>query len=329
MKKLQQFLFFTSDQVAFLEWWLESSEHGLTNQQFCEALTQYGTEGSTKFIGSEGLKAASLGLKFTDILKGWLPPTALAAIYASEQVGDRQSGIKAAIIQLSGGHNVISQLVQLLWIPYLLWFVMGFLGLYVSNKILETTKDIGLGNQIFDFADTWGVIILIGLLVLFLILAFSLQNFTGKVRESLYRWPVFSLYRYSVGASLLSTLSCLISCGLSTDEALSLIKDNANPYLKSHIEKMKKQKVGKMNLGEMIDTGLFIPKQISTLKILGDNGNFALLLRKSSDAHNVFIAKRISTMEFWFPKIGLLLAIAILVTLVGSALYQLLSVTNF
>ncbi|ELV7517064.1 hypothetical protein QMU85_002061 [Photobacterium damselae] len=329
MKKLRQLLFSSADQIAFLEWWLETSEVGLTNQQFCEALVKYGDEGTTKNIGQDGIAAPSQGKKFTDVLAGWLPAPIIAAVEASEHVGDRQSGLKAAIIQLSGGHSIIAQLIKVSWFPYSLLWGIGAVSIYVSHEILASSREKGLGNQIYDFVSLWGAPILIGFLALFLLLAFALPNWAGPIRRQIDNWPIFNIYHHSVGANLLSSLSCLISCGLTIDKSLDIIAGSASPYLKGHISQISEQKVGQMNLGNMLDTGLLIPKQLGTLKILGSHTDFSPLLKKSADAHNLSIQKRLKLIRDILPKVGLLIVIAELVIIVGSALYQILSVVNF
>ena len=329
MKTLNQLLFWQNDQVTLLEQWKNCDEYGLTTKQFCEALIENGTT-ATKEIGIAGRDAPARGQHFTDVLMDWLPPMIVCAITTAENAGDRQAGLTAAINQLQGGQNIILNIIKALWFPFTLLLVTGALGLYVSDEILKgiTVKE-GMGQTMNTIVSTYGIPLAIFSIGLLVITALALPSLTGQLRKTLDSWPIFSLYKTATAASLLNTLGNLLACGLKIDDALLAMKTNSVPYVQAHIDQMRKQRIGQMNLGEIVDTGLILPFELGTLKILGGHAEYAPLLLKSGQNHQQNVDKLLNRLSNILNKIGLLLVISLLGSLIGTAISQLLSTVNF
>ncbi|TFZ62427.1 hypothetical protein E4T25_04320 [Photobacterium damselae subsp. piscicida] len=329
MKTFNQLLFFKDDQITLLEQWKNCDEYGLTTKQFCEALIENGTAAS-KEIGLAGKDAPAHGQHFTDVLTEWMPPMIVCAIATAEKAGDRQAGLEAAINQLQGGQNIILKIIQALWFPFVLLIVTGALGLYVSDEILKSLGGKGgMGQTMNTIVSTFGLPLAIFSIVLLIAIAFALPLLTGSLRQHLDSFPIFSLYKTATAASVLNTLGNLLACGLKLDDALQAIGSNSIPYVQAHIERMRQQRIGQMNLGKIIDTGLILPFELGTLKILGSHAQYATLLLKSARNHRVYVDKRLRLLSSTLNKIGLLLVILLLGGLIGTAIAQLLSTVNF
>lgn len=329
MKTLNQLLFWQNDQVTLLEQWKNCDEYGLTTKQFCDALIENGSD-ATKEIGKAGRDAPAQGLHLTDVLMDWLPPMIVVAIATAEKAGDRQAGLTAAINQLQGGQNIIWKITKAIWFPFVLLIVTGVLGLYVSDKILKSvTAKEGMGQTMNTIVATGGLPTAIFTVVLLIIIALALPTLTGQLRKTLDSWPLFSLYKTATAASLLNTLGNLLACGLKLDDALLAMKTNSVPYVQWHIDLMREQRIGQMNLGEIVDTGLILPFELGTLKILGGHAEYATLLQRSGINHQRNVDKRLLLLSSRLNKGGLLLVISLLGGLLGTAISQLLSTVNF
>ncbi|MCR4535556.1 hypothetical protein [Shewanella xiamenensis] len=325
-KSLTQWAFTTKDQIALLEQWQSSDEYGLTTRQFCESLIENGTS-ATKHIGTAGLDAPARGEQFTDVLEGWLPPLVISAITVSTLAGDRQKGLKAAIRQLQGGQNIVGKIAALLAIPFLITIGVGGLGVYVSSQVLAAVPEAmqaGFGQQVNDIAVLWGPVVAVLCVLLLVAFAFALPRVTGQLREGLDNLPVFSLFKTATTASLMESTANLLSCGMKLDDALASIESHAQPFMRSHISQMRQRSIGQENLGEIMDTGLLLPFERSALKVLGGYADNSVLLFKSAKAHQIVVERRIALMSAILPKVGLLVAIAVLATLVASSVMQLL-----
>lgn len=317
------------EKIIFLEQWLSCVEHGLTTKNFCLMLVEYGSR-VTKKIGERGLQAGGEGSNFTDILLDWFPAYIVNAIRVSEQVGNIHIGITAAISELKNGQNIIHYLLFLLWFPFCLLIGFGMWGLSISNKILSSTEAVkeagGIGQNVNDIVSSFGTPFVLFFVVFALGLSVALPRLTGRLRKTLDNWPLFSLYKTAVAASFLNTTSNLLACGLTINDAFTAIEQNSSSYLRHHIQQMRELRTGHINLGDIFDTGLLLPFEIGSLKMLGGHAEFALLLRKSGLAHEDNVKKRKNLMGHILPKAIILFSLLLLVTLIGTALMQLLSI---
>ncbi|WP_305843095.1 hypothetical protein [Photobacterium leiognathi] len=329
MKTLNQLLFFKDDQITLLEQWKNCDEYGLTTKQFCEALIINGTA-AYKGDWTSRTRCPRSRQTLHRCTNGLDAPMIVCAIATAEKAGDRQAGLDAAINQLQGGQNIILKIVQALWFPFVLMIVAGALGLYVSDEILKNlTEREGMGQTINTIVSTYGLPSAITLIVLLIATALALPTLTGVLRNKLDDLPIFSIYKTATAASVLNTLGNLLACGLKLDDALQAIGTNSVPYVRAHIELMRQQRIGQMNLGDVVDTGLILPFELGTLKILGKHAEYATLLLKSAHHHRTNVDKRLSRMSSSLNKIGLILVISLLGGLIGTAISQLFPQVNF
>ncbi|WP_419208218.1 hypothetical protein ACN08N_25670 (plasmid) [Photobacterium leiognathi subsp. mandapamensis] len=326
MKTLSQWMFTTADQIAFLEQWQSSDEYGLTTRQFCESLIENGTS-ATKQIGTAGIDAPARGQVFTDVLVGWLPELVIATITVADNAGDRQLGIQAAIRQLQGGQNIIGRLARVLAFPFVLSIGVGGLGLYVSNEVLKVMPNstFGLGAQINQVVSAWGTLFAIACVTLLMLTAIALPRLSGAIRELLDHLPIFSLYKHATAGALMETVGNLLSCGMKLDDALLAVEQHSQPFMRSHVVKMRERNIGQDNLGEIFDTGLLIPFELSALKVLGEHVDYSVLLMKSAKAHQKVVERSIARMMAVLPQVGVLIAIILLGALIGTSVMQLLN----
>ena len=328
LKKINQVLFSKEKQISLLEQWQSLDQYGLSVKEFCNALIENGDD-TGKIIGKDGIDAIGRGAKFTKALEGWMPAQVVASISISENMGDRQQGLEAAINQLNGGQNIIKELAGLLAFPVLLLFVFGFLGLYVSDEILSGIDAVsGIGFDINSFVSSFGIPALLIFILVFVGVGCSLPMWAGGLRQRCNGLPVFSVYKFAVASELLTSLGNLISCGMSLDEALNLIEKEASLFVVWHIKKMREQRRGELNLGKIINTGLIIPFELGALRVLGESADYSVLLLRSGVNHKKYIEAKLKTIRKVTPLVGLLIVIAFFIALVGSAVYQLVSSLN-
>lgn len=324
-KTVQQWMFTTVDQIAFLEQWRSLDEYGLSTRKLCLALIENGTP-AMKHIGQAGLDAPANNQQFTDVLVGWLPDVVIAGIAIAIEEGVTQLGLEGAIKQLQGGQRVVSRIAAVLAFPFALTVGVGVLGVFVSSKILNASRSQGgIGQTVLDGVTLWGLPMAIGCVALLVGLAFLLSNWSGTSRQWVNGWPVFTLYKHAVTSGLLATLGNLLSCGMKLDDALRAIEAHSDPFLRDHVSHMRDRNIGQDNLGIILDTGLLLPFELTTLKVLGSEVDYHVLLTKSAARHQQSVNKRLVRMGAVLPKIGLLIAIALLALLIGSAMSQLFS----
>lgn len=322
-RTLEQWLFSDKERLAFLQQWQKADKYNLTTKEFCQSLVDNGTP-TFQAIGLAGKAAPKQGKRFVDVLEGWFPSVVLSSIRAAESAGQRGIGIQTAIEQLQGGENIVTKLVQMLAFPYGLTVGAGLYGVYIADKMLSAVEHAdGIGLTVRNLVAGYGPFVAILSACLLVALAIALPNWAGPSRHITNRWPLFSLYRAAVAATLLKTLANLTQCGMKLSDALTQAEIRNSAFAKMHIQAMKDQSIGQSNLGHILDTQLLLPDELSAMKVLGERVNYTELLSQSGANHSQHVEKQIAKMKLWLPKAGLVITILVLGSLVISAAYQL------
>jgi type II secretory pathway component PulF len=258
------------------------------------------------------------------VLEGWLPAAALSSLRAADKAGVRSVGIDTAILQLQGGENIVGKLARILAFPYLLSVVMGVYGVYISDKMLSAVEhQAGIGLSVRDAVATFGAPLALLLAAGMVALSIALPRWAHPSRRWSHNWPIFSLYRVSVAASVLHTLGNLTQCGMKLGDALIEAQHRNTPFACWHLRDMQRRAIGQSNLGTILDTGLLLPTELSALKVLGERVSYAELLTRSGDNHQAAVTAGLSRLTTWLPKAALGLTIVLLGSLIMSAAYQL------
>ena len=209
--------------------------------------------------------------------------------------------------------------------PYLLVFLgLGTLGVYISGDIIETVSLEGtIATTVRDFVTGPGFISFITLMALGVIIRLVMPLWTGPKRAMIDKvWP-FCDYRYGVAGNLLSTLGHLSEAGISLTGAIEEVRPHSNRYLRYHLDEIKTNLETESNPGRAFDTGLLLHDAQDNLNVVGDIAPLTTLLNKSAEQHKRHLQKKMATMSLIVPKVILLLAIVLLLSLVGSAMAAL------
>lgn len=319
----EQWLFTKKDQQALLEQWRTCVEFGMTTKDFCQKLASNGSE-ATKKIGQAGLSAPGKGLRFTDVLEGWLSPVVVSTLVIAERNGQLKEGLDIALRELNGGQGVMPQLFMILLWPFLTLIALGLLGVYISGEIIATADLTG------SMADQWrqwiqgpGFLSLALLITILTLSAFAMPWWTGSLRRVVDGLWLFSHYRIAAAANALATLANLSRTGMNLVQAIEEISPRSSRYLNWHLNQMKTKLATQSNPGKALDTGLLLADVQTNLDVMGDIAPLPLLLEKSAAQHQQILTQSLTRMRLWLPKVILALAIVLLLSLVGSAMASL------
>ncbi|AUI88954.1 hypothetical protein BS333_21475 (plasmid) [Vibrio azureus] len=316
----EKLLFDKKDQKALLEQWRTCAEYGMTTKDFCQKLAN-SQSSSVRKIGEAGLNAPGQGKTFTEVLEGWLSPVALSTLIIAEKNGQLRHGLDIALNELEGGQNVMMKLFAITAFPLLVFFGLGTLGVYISGEIIQTADLEGtMATTVRDFVSGPGLVFFTTLMALGAIISLVMPWWTGPARTMADNvWP-FCDYRYGVAGNLLSTLGHLSEAGISLTGAIEEVRPHSNRYLRYHLEEVKTNLETESNPGRAFDTGLLLHDAQDNLNVVGDIAPLTTLLNKSAEQHKRHLQKKMATMSLIVPKVILLLAIALLISLVGSAM---------
>ncbi len=325
----EQWLFNKKDQLALLEQWRTCAQFGMTTKAFCQKLVDNGSPSSKK-IGQAGLDAPGLGLRFTDVLQGWLSPVAVSTLVIAEKNGQLTQGIDIAIQELKGGQGVMGELLKITFFPMFTFIGVGLLGVYVSGEIIVTANLQGSMAELWRAAVVGPGTMILAIFIAILVAAgVSMPLWTGASRQWVEDLWLFSHYRIAAAGNLLGTLANLSSAGMNLSQAIEETLPHSTRYLKSHLTEMKKRLSTQSNPGKALDTGLLLKDAQINLDMMGDIAPLTKLLEQSSQQHHAHIERSLSRMQMFLPNIILVLAILLLASLVGTAIASLLSTLKF
>jgi hypothetical protein len=320
---IEKWLFGKSDQLALLEQWRTCAEYGMTTKDFCQKLVNSGSDAAKK-IGQAGLEAPGKGQRFTDVLEGWLPPVVVATLVIAEKNGQIKPGLDIAITEVKGGQGIMMALLWISLFPLAVFAGLGLLGLYISQEIIITANlEHSMADQWRGWVQSVGVSLMLSLIGLLTLSALAMPFWTGALRPALDKVWLFSHYRIAAAGNLLSTLANLSKAGMNLSQAIDEILPTSTRYLGAHLRQMKRQLISESNPGKAFDTGLLLTDAQINLEMMGDTVPLATLLEKGAAQHQQQVTRSMARMQLWLPKIILLLAIALLLSLVGSAMASL------
>lgn len=197
-----------------------------------------------------------------------------------------------------------------------------YFGVSILPTIVESTgKPMpkgAIGDYVIQFsnffASSWWMVIAV-IVGVVLLINYLLANATGRVRESLDKWPLISVYRDYYAFITLKTISMLQRSGVVAKDALLLLQQNANPYYFHYLQQAHDELELGRDLDAMLSVGLFDDQIVIDVAIFNRAGKLNENLTSLSDM----------VMERYFAKLERLSQFMTLVAFVlpiGSILMQ-------
>lgn len=265
------------------------------------------------------------GMTFSEATRGWVPmdETLLVTsgnmsnlVVALENVGrvvDGTQRIKRAML---------SALTYPLFLLALTFGIIIMVGLYLVPPLAAAAGSdiVWRGSAaalvgLSDFAARYGVLIGLIFLGAVILMIFSLPNWAGRLRAKFDKIPPWRIYKIQASVSWLMSLSAMVASGVSVVDAMRLLADNANRYLRSILEATLRYIANGDNLGAaLINTGRDFPDD----EIIGDLAIYAEMNefdRNLSRVANDYLAESIRKMEAisnTLNSLGILLVSAII-----------------
>ena len=186
------------------------------------------------------------GMSFSDATRGWVPPneTLLVTsgnisnlVLALENVGRVVDGTQRISRAMRGA------IAYPLFLLALTFGIILMVGIYLVPPLADVAGDNivwrGSARSLIALSDfsivywPWIVGIFIGVI---LIMWLSLANWSGKVRAMFDKLPPWSIYKIHMGVGWMMALSAMVGSGVTIPDAMRMLADNANKYLRSILD---------------------------------------------------------------------------------------------
>ncbi len=189
------------------------------------------------------------GQDFHLSLKDYIPADEYMLIQAGDKGGTLADGFLLARKIIEAKQNILSSVRSAIAYPLFLGLMLIVLMLAVTFLVMpnfalisDPTTWTGSAYALYLVSDIIaspiGALAGIILVLLIAFISYSFANLTGQIRKKLDKYPPYSVYRLTVGATWLFTVASLMKSGKIVNDILEeMIKSDTNShYLKERME---------------------------------------------------------------------------------------------
>lgn len=273
----------------------------------------------------EWQKNLERGMTFSEATRGWVPPeeTLLVTsgnlsnlVVALENVGrvvDGTTRIRRAMR---------SAIAYPLFLLALTFGIIIMVGVYLVPPLAEVGgNDIvwrGTARGLIwlsEFSIKYWFPIVMGFLVVIGLMWASLPNWSGWLRSKFDSFPPWNIYKIQVSVSWLMALSAMVSAGVTIPDAMRMLADSANKYLRGILERALHFIANGDNLGvalENADRNFPDREIIGDLTIYADMNGFDQNLTSVANDYLDQSIRKMEAISNTLNSVGILLVSAII-----------------
>ena len=247
------------------------------------------------------------GMSFSDATRGWVPPneTLLVTsgnisnlVLALENVGRVVDGTQRISRAMRGA------IMYPLFLLALTFGIILMVGIYLVPPLADVAGgDIvwrGSARSLITLSDFsimyWPWIV--GIFVAVVLIGWlSLANWSGRIRAKFDKFPPWSVYKIHVGVGWMMALSAMVGSGVTIPDAMRMLADNANKYLRSILESALHYIANGYNLGVALEK---TEREFPDADIVGDLTIYADMAgfdKNLSQVANDYLAESVRKME--------------------------------
>lgn len=232
------------------------------------------------------------GKKFSDAVKPWVSTEESMLLLAGDQSGSlaqsMQSVVKVTKAKQSIKDAVLSGIrypLFLIILAFAVMFMFSYKVIPAFAKASRGDKWTGMARTMIDvshFMQNWLVWIALAAVILIVGVLVSMPKWSGPSRTAFDRYPPYSIYRITQGATWIIALSALIQAGMRIEMAMEQLMGNASDWARVRINAaLRGMKSGK-NLGQaLVMTRFEFPDKeiISDIQVYSNKSGFDEALR--------------------------------------------------
>ena len=199
------------------------------------------------------------GMTFSEATRGWVPPneTLLVTsgnlsnlVVALENVGRVVDGMQRI------RRAMTTAVAYPLFLLGLTFGIIVMVGLYLVPPLAEiATNDIvwrGSARSLIWLSDIsikyWYVFLVVAASVITIVWG-SLANWSGRVRAFFDKLPPWSIYKIQVSSGWLMSLAAMVSAGVTIPDAMRMLADSSNKYVRRILDSALRFVANGENLG--------------------------------------------------------------------------------
>ncbi len=273
----------------------------------------------------EWQKNLERGMSFSDATRGWIPMDETLLI-TSGNLSSLAVALENITRVVEGTTRIKRAMRSAITYPlFLLALTFGIIimvGVYLVPPLAEVAgPDMiwrGTARSLIwlsGFATHYWSAVVFGVSVLFLIVWFSLANWSGWLRSKFDEFPPWNIYKIEVSAGWLMSLSAMVSAGATLPDAMRMLADNSSKYLRSILERALGFISNGDNLGVALqnaDRNFPDAEIIGDLTIYADMNGFDTNLDAVANDYLNESVRKMESISNTLNSVGILLVSAII-----------------
>ena len=282
------------------------------------------------------------GMSFSEATRGWIPTeeTLLltsgnmsSLVVALENVG------RIIVANKRIGSAVFGAIAYPILLLVLVFAIIIMVGIYLVPPLSAVAGEgmvwsggaaslIWLSNLAGNYWRGFAIVCV----VLGLLIWWSLPRFSGRLRAILDNLPPWSIYKLRLSVSWMMSLSAMVASGVAIPDAMRMLADNSNKYLRRILEETLHYIANGDNLGNALqNTGMDFPNQelIGDLTIYSDMNDFDENLTQISNDYLENSVKKIESLADTLNTVGILLISGVIAWIVMGTFQMQDQITAF
>lgn len=229
-------------------------------------------------------------------MASWVPAAEQMIIMAGEQSGRIEQALLSVCNLVQSSRKIQASIVGGIAYPSMvLVMIFAYVYLFGSSIIPRFTQFANPDNWhgparslylMSEFVQHWMLACVAVMALAIALVAFSMPNWNGRLRNLLDRVPPYSIYRLVAGSSFLVSFSCLQSSGFTVEKSLARLAANARPWMRLRINDALFGVKSGLNAGEALrTTGYRFPSReiVEDLCVYSEYSGFADALKTLAD----------------------------------------------
>ncbi|MEW5424611.1 type II secretion system F family protein [Amorphus sp. 3PC139-8] len=269
------------------------------------------------------------GAELATAMRRWIPRDELMVIEATENSDDFPGQLDAFCETMRAKARIKGAIIGGLAYPVALFVMVYVLLTYFGSSVVPVVATImppekWTGAARFlallgKFAENWALPSAVGVVLFFLAIGFTLPRWATKGRKYVENLPIYSLYRTYTGVSFLLSLASLLDGGMPAIKALEKIRQNASPYVRYRVNRIRLLMLDGKDLGSALaaaGTGWPDKRMNLSIKIFAQTQELSEQLMQLSRDWLSRSEKRINTQMGLLRSIFMLLVFGAIISVV-------------
>ena len=246
------------------------------------------------------------GITLAQSMEGWIPTGELYMIRAGEESGTlakalqsiQSMGQRAGQMRQAVSYAVGYPVFMMILVGFVLWtFGVNLIANMRANAPQNVIDAMGGVVPFSDFISSWGLWIVVLVVVVALIVTFTLPIWRGATRAKFDLYPPWSWYRVLQGSSFLLGLSSLLGAQVPLKRSLEILEEQGSPWIRERINLARQKVLNGHNLGEALRlTKMNFPDPAVAvdLEILSERADVGQVIEQVTDE---WISEQIDAMK--------------------------------